>query len=122
MNLRALAEQDLKHTLESTSFGSAQNIVLCSPSGTEYELNAIVDDIGYLLDTDGNPIAGRSISVSIRMASLMSDNGTYIEPGRGWTCRYVDLSEKDWNLYVVRFAPDRSVGIGVMYLSLELGR
>ena len=76
-------------------------------------------DIGYLLDTEGNPIAGRTVTAIFRMSDLMA-NDEYMQPGRGWKVIYTDMSGHEWILYVERFEPDRTLGVGRLILSLNL--
>lgn len=120
MNLRLQAEQDLALTLEDTENGFASDFVLISADGVEFSLKGIVGDIGFLFDSEGVPISGRSLVVSYRLSSLVNENGMYLKPNRGWTAKVSDLSGKQWKLYVTDFKPDRTIGIGVLNLSLEL--
>ena len=70
MNLRELAEQDLAVTLEDTIYSAANAVTFVSPTEEEFYVSALVGDIGYLLDTDGNPISGRCCCITWRMSSL----------------------------------------------------
>lgn len=121
MNLRQQAELDLAFTLEDTENGFASDFVLISPDGTEYELKGIVGDTGLLFNTDGLPISGRSVVASFRLSKMINEEKqTYKKIGKGWTALVKDLSGKQWKLYVTDFKPDRTIGIGVLNLSLEL--
>lgn len=120
MNLRALAEKDLAVTLTDSNSGGAVEFTILKPSGTGKTLNGFVGDIGYLLDTEGNPIAGRTVTACYRMSDYVSSEGEYIKPGRGFKVIYCDLSGHEWILYVIRFEPDRTLGVGRLILSLEL--
>ena len=119
MNLRQLAEQDLAVTLTDKDNGGAVSFTISKPSGTGYTVNGFVGDIGYLLDTEGNPIAGRTVTSIFRMSDLMA-NDEYMQPGRGWKVIYTDMSGHEWILYVARFEPDRTLGVGRLILSLNL--
>ncbi|MCR4631414.1 MAG: hypothetical protein K5786_07255 [Treponema sp.] len=119
MNLRQLAEQDLAVTLTDKDNGGAVSFTISKPSGTGYTVNGFVGDIGYLLDTEGNPIAGRTVTAIFRMSDLMANN-EYMQPGRGWKVIYTDMSGHEWILYVARFEPDRTLGVGRLILSLNL--
>lgn len=119
MNLRQLAEQDLAVTLTDKDNGGAVSFTISKPSGTGYTVNGFVGDIGYLLDTEGNPIAGRTVTAIFRMSDLMA-NKEYMQPGRGWKVIYTDMSGHEWILYVARFEPDRTLGVGRLILSLNL--
>lgn len=120
MNLRQLAEQDLAVTLTDKDNGAAVDFTLLKPTGTGYSLSGSVGDIGYLVDTEGNPIAGRTVTACYRLSDCITSAGEYVEPGRGWKVIYTDLSGHEWILYVIRFEPDRTIGIGRLILSLEL--
>lgn len=119
MNLRQLAEQDLAVTLTDKDNGGAVSFTISKPSGTGYTVNGFVGDIGYLLDTEGNPIAGRTVTAIFRMSDLMAKD-EYMQPGRGWKVIYTDMSGHEWILYVARFEPDRTLGVGRLILSLNL--
>lgn len=120
MNLRQLAEQDLAVTLTDKDNGAAVDFTLLKPTGTGYSLSGSVGDIGYLVDTEGNPIAGRTVTACYRLSDCLTSAGEYVKPGRGWKVIYTDLSGHEWILYVIRFEPDRTIGIGRLILSLEL--
>lgn len=120
MNLRQLAEQDLKVTLTDKDNGGAVSFTLLKPTGTGYTLSGFVGDIGYLVDTEGNPIAGRTVTACYRLSDCLTSAGEYVKPGRGWRVIYTDLSGHEWILYIIRFEPDRTIGIGRLILSLEL--
>lgn len=120
MNLRQLAEKDLFTTLEDAENGAAVSVKITDVSGRQYQINAIIGDIGYLLDTDGNAIAGRCVTAAWRLSSLVDNSGKQIEPGRGWRVTYSDLSGREWTLFVTRFEPDRTIGVGRVFLSLDL--
>lgn len=121
MSLRRLAESDLKYILSDSSSGGAVDFVISKPSGEGYPVSGFVGDIGYLLDTEGNPVAGRTCTASYRMADL-SDKGDYIIPGKGWRVIYSDLTGHEWILGVTRAEPDRTVGIMRLILSLDLSK
>ncbi len=120
MNLRALAERDLAKTLEDSENGGACEMLFVDPAEeNEYTVRGRVGDIGFMFDTDGNPIAGRCVCATWRLKSMMTAE-KYVEPGRGWALQYTDLSARVWRLYVTRFEPDRTLGIGRVFLSLDL--
>ena len=126
MNLRALAESDLEHTLEDIENGGACSFTFVPPdnsteSETEYTVSGFVGDIGYLMTTEGVPVAGRTICAVWRLSSMKDANENIVLPKRGWQVLYTDLSGTQWTLFVTRIEPDRTVGIGRVYLSLSLG-
>ena len=117
MGLRQLAEADLAVTLTDKETGGAVDFTLLRPNGTGVILQGFVGDIGYLVDTEGNPIAGRP--ACFRMSDLVSE-GEYVKPASGWRVVYFDLSGHEWILFVVRFEPDRTLGVGRLILALNL--
>lgn len=119
MGLRQLAEADLAVTLTDDNVGGAVSFTILKPSGTGITLKGFVGDIGYLVDTEGNPIAGRTITACFRMSNYLSD-GEYVKPRRGWRVVYVDMSGHEWILFVVRFEPDRTLGVGRLICALNL--
>ncbi len=120
MGLRQLAEQDLAITLTDTENGGACNFTLINPCGNGFTLSGFVGDIGYLVDTEGNPVAGRTITVVYRLSDCKSAN-QYVKPGHGWRVIYTDMSEHEWILDVVRFEPDRTLGVGRLIVTLDIG-
>ena len=122
MNLVALAEKDLAFTLGNSLTGGAVDFTVLKPSGVGIKVSGLVGDIGYLLDTEGNPIAGRTVVASYPMASLLDDKGDYVTPGNGWHVIYSDLKNHEWILNVTRAEPDRSLGIMRLILSLILDK
>lgn len=119
MNLYALAENDLAFTLEDSQNGAGREMLLVDTDGNKTALTGSIGDIGYLLDTEGNPIAGRTITACFRMSSFVS-GGDYVIPETGWHCRYTDMASHQWDLFVVRAEPDRTLGICRLVLSLNL--
>lgn len=115
MNLRAIAEKDLSCTLE----GDGQEITISAPDGTDYAVKGIVNDIGFATDAMGQQIAARNICCMWRLSSL-SDNGRYILPDNGWKVTYTDLMGNVVCGYVTRVEPDQHIGVGRVYLSLDL--
>jgi hypothetical protein len=120
MNLRALAEKDLAFTLEGTETGGASEFTLFDKSGSAYPLRGTVGDIGYLLDGEGNAIQGRQIVNTFRMSTLAAQ--TAEPPAKGNKIVQKDLSGTEWTLFVVRYEPDRTIGIGRLVLALDLSK
>ena len=118
MNLRRLAANDTVITIEGVDSGNAE-FTLFNDNGAEWHLTGIVGDIGLMLDTEGNVIAGRTVQVVYRSNRVMSGE-TVIEPKRGWKVSYADLSGKVWHLFVSFCEPDRTLGLTRMYLVLDL--
>ncbi len=110
MNLNMLAESDLAMTIEDDVVGGATPLTL-THGNDSYSLKGIMGDIGYLLDTEGNAVAGRSVVFAYRMKSLRDGNDEMILPQKGWAVSYVDLHGCTWSLFVSRVEPDRSLGV-----------
>ena len=117
MNIRELAEKDLSFTLENANVGGSC-FVLSDKKGNHFNLTGAVGDIGYLLNTDGVPVQGRTITVAYRLSSLAVY--TKETPQKGWQVLLRDLSGAEYRLYVVRYEPDRTIGIGRLLLSVQL--
>lgn len=117
MNIRALAEKDLALTLENN--GEGWEICFTDPEGESYKVRGRVGDIGFGYDTEGNSIAARVVQATWRLSSMMLE-GKYLIPSRGWTCNWKDLSGKAWSAYVTRCEPDRTLGVGRVWLSFDL--
>lgn len=117
MNIRVLAEKDLGLTLENS--GEALEIYFTDTEGESYKVLGRVGDIGFGYDTDGNTISTRVVQATWRLSSMMTD-GKYLIPGRGWSCNWKDLSGKSWDAFVTRCEPDRTLGVGRVWLSFDL--
>lgn len=117
MNIRALAEKDLALTLENN--GEGQKFYLIDLDGTSHEVFGKVGDIGFSYDTEGNTIAARTAYANWRLSSMMA-NGKYLIPGRGWSCKWKDLSGVEWLAYVTYPHIDRTLGVGRVWLSFDL--
>ena len=118
MGLRELALADTAVTLESAKGGTAA-FTMSDLSGNTWELTGIVGDIGLLIDTEGNAVAGRTVFASFRSDRIQINNVT-VEPARGWKFGYTDMSGKKWDLFVLYSMPDRTLGITKVYLVLDL--
>lgn len=118
MNLRVLAEKDLAMTLEN--FGEGVEITFTDLKENEHKVLGRVGDIGFRYDTDGNQISTRVVQATWRLSSMVSESEQYLIPNRGWACSWVDLNGKRWNAFVTRCEPDRTLGIGRVWLSFDL--
>ena len=118
MGLRELALADTAVTLESADGGTA-TFTLSDNKGNSFSLTGIVGDIGFLIDTEGNAVAGRTVWASFR-SDRVKIGGLVREPERGWSFSYADMSGKVWNLFVLYSEPDRTLGITKIYLVLDL--
>ena len=117
MNLRDRATKDAGKILADLA-GAATEFTLIS-NGNEYPLSGVYGDIGYLLNVaTGEAVEGRTIEAAFSLASLAEK--TKEEPRRGWGFKCVDLSGKEIKLFVVRYEPDRTIGVGRIKLAVNL--
>lgn len=117
MDLRMLAESDLAFTLESKD-SDIQEFVFTDPTGHNYSVTGHLNDIGFGYDSLGNQVATRSICIMWRLSRMMQD-GHYVEPSNGWKVSWLNLIHQLEYGFVTRYEPDRTLGIGRVYLSLD---
>lgn len=120
MNLRELAKADAAFTVEGENAGNAE-FILADKDGHEWTVTGLVGDIGFLIDTDGNAVAGRTVFATFRSERVAID-GVVVEPKKGWSFTYTDLSGKAWKLFVLYSMPDRTIGLTKVYLVLDLSK
>lgn len=114
MNLRERAAADAKKMLDDLS-GAATKFIL----NGQYTIAGIYGDIGYLLNmSTGEAIEGRTIEAAYSLSTLAEK--TEEEPQRGWSFECKDLSEKLLKLFIVKYEPDRTIGIGRLKLAVNL--
>jgi len=117
VNLRERAARDTNKILGDLS-GAASKFSLIV-KGKEYELSGVYGDIGYLLNfSTGEAVEGRTIEAAFSLAALAEK--TKEEPQRGWGFKCVDLSGKETKLFVVKYEPDRTIGVGRIKLAVKL--
>ncbi len=118
MNLRELAAADAQSILNDIN-GEGSRFFLKPPNKPEFPLTGSYGDIGYLLNTaTGEAIEGRTIEASFSLASLFAASPT--EPKKGWGFRYFSLTGKETKLFVAKYEPDRTIGIGRIKLAVNL--
>jgi hypothetical protein len=118
MNLRAIAESDLKYILEDVN-GAGSPYTLIDPDGNEYPVVGTYQDVGYLLDEENSvPIQGRVITATYRMSTLASQ--TDKKPDRSWRVRIIGLDGIEHLFCLVRYEPDRTLGIARLHLEVEI--
>jgi hypothetical protein len=97
---------------------SGSPFVIIDPKEKEYPVIGIFGDIGFLLDPNtGLPIQGRTITASYRIRTLA--DMTQETPGKKWKVRAPDLYGTDCTLYVVRYEPDRTIGMARIKLAVN---
>ena len=111
MNLRAIAERDLKHTLEKNGV----SVVLIDSEGNRYgtdgKLKALTTDIGFFIDPNsGIGVRGRTAEVHFRLSTLINV-GAAIPTRDGWMIEVVDCMEMPWIYAVEEARVDRSLGV-----------
>jgi hypothetical protein len=118
MNIRETAAADAKSILEDMN-GAGTSFILIDREKTEYPMTGSYGDIGYLLNpATGEAIQGRTIQAAYCMASL--EVYTSNEPERGWHFKVIDLSGKEIKLFIIKYEPDRTIGIGRITLAVNL--
>jgi hypothetical protein len=114
MNLRERAAADAKSILD----GAGTEFFL-KHKNIEYPVSGVYGDIGYLLNmATGEAIEGRTIEASFSLLSLAEK--TSEEPERGWGFRCIDLTGKEIKLFVIKYEPDKTIGVGRIKLGLNL--
>jgi hypothetical protein len=118
MNVRELAEADLRYTLENTN-ASGTPYTLIDLEGKEYNVTGTVGDIGILFEPiAGEMIRNRSIVCTCRIRTLSTQ--TQSIPERGWKAIVKDLHDKETYLFVSGNDPDRTLGIYRLSMELDL--
>jgi hypothetical protein len=118
MNLRELAAADTNTILNDIS-GAGTPFILFSADGNPFPLVGSYGDIGYLINpSTGMAIQGRTIEAVYSISDLKRQ--TEIEPGRGWRFVCNDLAGKEINLFVVRYEPDRTMGLARIKLAVDM--
>ena len=76
-------------------------------------------DIGYSVDTEGNRVAGRTVTASF-LASRVKINGKTVTQPPGSKLLTTIQHAKTQESNVVFAAPDRTIGLVRVYLSLDM--
>ena len=117
MNLRERAAADAEKILGDINGAGTEFFLITN--NAEYRLAGIYGDIGYLLNlATGEAIEGRTIEAAFSIASLAAQ--TEDEPERGWGFKCKELSGKMLKLFVVKYEPDRTIGVGRIKLAVNL--
>lgn len=117
MNLNERAALDAKMILGDLN-GAGRDFTLMA-NNTRYKLTGVYGDIGYLLNlATGEAVEGRTIEASFSISTLAAQ--TPDEPQRGWGFECVELSGKNIKLFVVKYEPDRTIGVGRLKLAVNL--
>jgi len=117
VNLRDRAAEDAKNILND--LGGAGTEFIFSNGNADYKISGVYGDIGYLLDmSTGTAVEGRTIEAVYSLATLAAL--TNEEPQKGWGFRCNDLSGRELKLFVVKYEPDRTIGVGRIKLAVKL--
>lgn len=116
MNLMDRAALDAKNILGDLN-GAAREFTLMTDNA-RYAITGVYGDIGYLLNlATGEAVEGRTIEAAFSLASLAAQ--TADEPERGWGFE-IEVSGKKLKLYIVKFEPDKTIGVGRLKLAVNL--
>ena len=124
MNLRGIAELDLKMTLEDDIQGFGVPITVTDPAGTVGNLKGQSGDVHLLFDPDtGISISNRTAHISLRISSLMAE-GLGIPQAQSdqsadpWLFEFADVNGNVRKFTVEESRPDRSLGMVTVILGL----
>jgi hypothetical protein len=118
MNIRERAAADSKKIMEKAN-GAGTPFILVIKERVEFTVTGIFGDIGYLLNpATGEAVQGRTVQAAYSMESLREQ--TPLEPERGWRFKVLGLSGVLTELFVTRYEPDRTIGIGRITLAVVL--
>jgi len=122
MGLRQEIRQHAKRILTDVATGFAWSLVVTDPDGRSACLRGFSTDIADLIDPEtGMGISGRQAEVTLHMDSLRAvglEHPAYISDGSGkpWTIKFDDIEGKPHTFKVMRSAPDRALGVILLYL------
>ena len=91
MNLRQLAELDLKLTLEDNQFGFGTSVKVTDPDGLSADVFGQTNDIAFQIDPQtGQAISATVIEVALRISTLLSAGFTDLPKDQS------DKTKKPW--------------------------
>lgn len=124
MNLREIAELDLKMTLEDDIQGFGIPATVTDPAGTIGNLKVQAGDVHLLFDPDtGISISNRTAHISIRISSLTAE-GLGIPQAQSdqsldpWLFEFADANGNVRKFTVEESRPDRTLGLVTIILGL----
>lgn len=119
MNVRERAAHDAKSILNDLGCAGTSFFLTSNTTGKEYQVAGSYGDIGYMINAStGQAVEGRTIEASFSLLSLAEK--TEEEPQRGWEFRCIDISGKTIKLFITKFEPDRTIGVGRVQLGIKL--
>ena len=118
MNLRELAEQDLKSVVENIDTGFGWPITLTGPDGnSSSNLVGLSTDIAQVIDPDtGQAVTGRLASVAL-MISTLYEEGFSLPVGiadsslKPWVVEFNDINGLPYTFKIQNTNPDRAAGM-----------
>ena len=118
MNLRSLAESDLKHILEDNANGFGWAITITDTNGKTEDFTGFTNDIASVIDPNtGIPVSGRQASIALRISTIYSKGFTELPRGiadmsvKPWTVTFSDPSGISYTFKITQSNPDRALGI-----------
>lgn len=119
MNIRRLAESDLKFTLEDDVFGFGWDVILTNPAGfSSTDLKAKANDISEMFDPDtGELVSGRVAIAVFRISSLIEQGfdtlpaDVPLSASKPWLVAFDDINGNPYLFKVVKSFPDRTLGV-----------
>ena len=125
MNLRQLAELDLKLTLEDNQFGFGTSVKVTDPDGLSADVFGQTNDIAFQIDPQtGQAISATVIEVALRISTLLSAGFTDLPKDQSdktkkpWIFEFDDINGNPGKFIVKQSNPDRTLGIILCQLQI----
>ena len=119
MNLRELAKRDSALIVEGEQAGNT-SCELSDSVGNKWTIQALLSDIGFEVDTDGNKVAGRTCWATYRAERVKDAGERVLTPRRGWKLKWTDLEGREQNMFVAFCEPDLTLGLNRIFLTVKL--
>ena len=124
MNLRALAESDLKFIVEDPDSGFGWPIVITNPEGLTRSFTGLSDDIAQAIDVEtGMIVSGRTASISLRTSTILAEGfalpeGIADTSKKPWIVQFDDINGSPHTFKIAQSYPDRTLGLVRCILSI----
>lgn len=119
MNLRDLAKRDSAVIVEGEQAGNTL-LTLSDPLGNTWSVVALLSDIGYEVDTDGNKVAGRTCWATYKAERVKDAGERVLTPRRGWKVKWTDLEGREQKMFVSFSEPDLTLGLNRIFMTANL--
>jgi len=122
MNLRQLAEQDMRAIMGDTTSGFGWPITITDPAGNSGAFTGFSTDISQVIDPDtGQVVSGRAASVSVPLGDFLAKGMAHPKGGadstsRPWVVQFDDINGTTHKFKVSDPNPDRALGVVVLVL------